>query len=80
MGVYENAITVQPRNEHEVVLIYGWPESGGVWLLKTTNSKAGEVGIGRVGNVVSMKERCDVLQRLGAQFYADRKDCPDLKL
>ena len=49
-----------------------------MWLLQTSNTKASDTGNGRVANTVSMSDYCDVIQR--CVFYADLKDCPDLKL
>jgi hypothetical protein len=71
---------LQPPSPSEPVLVFGWPEGGGVWCLKTSYAKASDIGVGRVANAVSMSERCDVIRRLGGIFYADPKDCPELKL
>ena len=69
---------LQVQNPSELVLILGWPEGGGVWLLKTTDAPG--LDIGRVANATSMSERYDVIRKLGGVFYAAPEDCPDLKL
>lgn len=62
------------------VLVFGWPEDGGMWLLKTTASDASELGVGRVANARVMKERCDIIRRLGGIFFANPVDCAGLIL
>lgn len=72
--------SLQHPNPYEPVLLFAWPEGDGVWLLKSTNSEASGLGVGRVANAVSMGERCEIVEKLGGVFYAHPKDCPDLKL
>ena len=60
-------------------LLLGWPESGGVWVLKVTQSDAVRDGVGRLKNAFTMQERCGVIEQLGGRFYGDPKDCPDTK-
>lgn len=58
----------------------GWPASGGVWVLHSTEAEAGRMGAGRIQNAYSMEERCKVIEQLGGIFYANPKDCPYLDL
>lgn len=58
----------------------GWPPGGGVWVLSTTYDEASEKGAAIIHNAYSMDERCKALEQLGAVFYEDPRDCPDLDL
>lgn len=63
-----------------VVVVVGWAEGGGVWVLRCEEWEVMKRGVGRVFNAVSMTERCEVIEALGGVFYADERDCPDLEL
>jgi hypothetical protein len=53
----------------------GWPSSGkGVWVLNTTQSRAAELGAGRIYNVRVMDERCRIIESIGGVYYSDPKD------
>ena len=51
------------------VLFFGWPEQGGVWVLRYDNWKMVRGDLGPVWNAFSMKERCIALERRGAVFF-----------
>lgn len=58
----------------------GWPARGGVWVLKTTVRLSYRLGTGRIHSAKDMEERCQVLETLGAVYYENPEDCPDLDL
>lgn len=58
----------------------GWPTRGGVWVLKTTAHLSYRLGTGRTHVAKDMEERCQVLETLGAVYYENSEDCPDLDL
>jgi hypothetical protein len=69
-----------PRDpEEDTELLLGWPEPGGVWVLKVNQSDAARKGVGRIKNAFTMEERCSAIEQLGGRFYSDPKDCPDTK-
>ena len=37
---------LQPPSPSEPVLVFGWPEGGGVWCLKTSYAKASDISVG----------------------------------
>ncbi|KAH9211335.1 hypothetical protein DL95DRAFT_392515 [Leptodontidium sp. 2 PMI_412] len=60
-------------------LVLGWPEKGGVWVIREHNW-------GRLGsrgwtwtNAHTMEERCKALEMLGAVYYANPEDCEPVK-
>ncbi|KAG4442491.1 hypothetical protein IFR05_001991 [Cadophora sp. M221] len=61
------------------VLVLGWPEKGGVWVIR-------EHDWGNLGsrgwfwtNAHTMEERCKALEMLAAVYYANIKDCELVK-
>lgn len=58
----------------------GWPAQGGVWVLNTTIIGASEMGAGRIHIATTMDERCKIMEKLGAVYYAKPEDCPLLDL
>ncbi|KUI60653.1 hypothetical protein VP1G_07875 [Cytospora mali] len=58
----------------------GWPAGGGVWVLSTTYNEAGDRGVAIIHNAYNMEERCKALEKLGAVFYENPRDCQDLDL
>lgn len=52
----------------------------GVWVLKVSERESYNKEIGMVRYARSMEERCRILERLGATFYKNPKECPDLNL
>ncbi|PYI02600.1 hypothetical protein BO78DRAFT_400400 [Aspergillus sclerotiicarbonarius CBS 121057] len=62
------------------VLVVGWPESGGVWVLRMGGRRARREGVGcKVGNAFSMQESCRAIERLGGVFYEEPRDCMHLQ-
>jgi hypothetical protein len=51
------------------VLFLGWPEEGGVWVLRYDNRKLLRGSLGPVWNALSMAERCTALEMHGAVFF-----------
>ncbi|KAK3305283.1 uncharacterized protein B0T15DRAFT_398433 [Chaetomium strumarium] len=64
----------------EKFIATGWPAGGGVWVLSGDVEAASEKNAGMLFNAYTMEERCNVIEKLGATFYANPKDCPDLDL
>lgn len=58
------------------ILYLGWPEKGGVWVLRWDNirSKTGP-STTRVFNAHTMEERCRGIQLSGGTFYENPTDC-----
>lgn len=67
-------------SENDSFIQVGWPESGGVWVLHTTEGGASEKGAGMVHNAYNMEERCKAIERLGGVFYTNPQDCIHLDL
>ncbi|KAI8408162.1 hypothetical protein FOFC_11096 [Fusarium oxysporum] len=61
-------------------LFVGVPAGSGVWVIYTTFSRSRREGLGRIGNALTMEERCDKIKEFGGTFYEDPKDCPHLDL
>jgi hypothetical protein len=68
---------VKPTKEVRVEV--GFPASGGVWVLDTSQ---GWVGLypksAGLRNSLTMDERCEVLKNLGGRFCEDIQVCPEL--
>ncbi|POR36719.1 Uncharacterized protein TPAR_03085 [Tolypocladium paradoxum] len=61
-----NWSVVLPETQSNVTFIrVGWPATGGVWVLKATDTEACERGIGTLHNAYSMEQRCTVIEQLG---------------
>ncbi|KAM0446740.1 hypothetical protein ACHAPV_003792 [Trichoderma viride] len=65
---------------HYMEVIAGWPAGGGVWVFKTSDTKARVRGAAIIHNAFNMEERCKAIEQLGGVFFEDPKDCPDLDL
>lgn len=51
----------------------------GVWVLDTSEGyNRFEPAIGALKNVLTMKERCDVIEKLGGKFCSDMHACPEM--
>ena len=63
----------------KVNLEVGFPESGGVWLLDTSQGWDGlypqSLGL---RNALTMDERCEVIKDLGGRFCEDIQVCPEM--
>ncbi|KAF4629326.1 hypothetical protein G7Y89_g8821 [Cudoniella acicularis] len=66
--------------EREALLL-GWPEDGGVWVMKATNQYnfGGEPGSWRLRNAYTMEERCKAVEMSGALYYKYPEDCDSVK-
>jgi hypothetical protein len=63
---YTRSSVEMRQREWDVLL--GWPEEGGVWVLRAFHSQAALEGWGRIGNARTTKERCEVIEMLGESF------------
>lgn len=64
--------------EEREVLFLGWPEDGGVWILRFENSaKVRNRGwhIGIINNALTMEERCKAIEIAGGTYYEKPEDC-----
>lgn len=58
------------KPEEMEVLTLGWPESGGVWVLRRQSRWGEDRGNSlRVRNAMSMAERCEAIEMSGGVFY-----------
>lgn len=63
-------------------IILGWPEDGGVWVLKATSwggFGVEENGFWRFLNAHTMEERCKAMEMIGAMYYENPEDCDSVK-
>ena len=76
-----------PYGHHFPPNIYvGYPSVGGVWVLKTADNRKRLPSDpeeqphdwAKVIMTCTMDERCAMLERFGATFYANIEDCPDV--
>jgi hypothetical protein len=51
------------------VLFLGWPEQGGVWVLRYDNCKMLRGDLGPIWNALNMEESCMALEMRGAMFF-----------
>jgi hypothetical protein len=67
-------------NEREALLL-GWPEDGGVWVMKESNwyELGREPGSWRLRNAHTMEERCKAMEMSGAVYYANPEDYEPVK-
>ncbi|PQE16995.1 fungal specific transcription factor protein [Rutstroemia sp. NJR-2017a BBW] len=68
---------VKPKKE--VRLEVGFPSSGGVWMLDTSQGwdKLPPKAAG-LGNALKMDERCEVIKDLGGRFCENVQECPEM--
>lgn len=57
--------------------LFGWPASGGVWVLKPTPEQFEEYN--RVPPTTDMEVHCAALERIGATFYTDSSECEQVR-
>jgi hypothetical protein len=55
----------------------GYPVTGGVWVLKQSGEYE-QHDFAKVIMAFTMDERCAVLEKMGATFYPNVDDCPDI--
>jgi hypothetical protein len=74
--------------EEATRLVLGWPEGGGVYVLKVEGLKDDQTGawtegwvggLGSIQNAYTMKERCQAIEKLGGVFYDNPRDCEDIR-
>lgn len=58
----------------------GWPAGGGVWVSRTSDTKASVRGAVIIQNAFNMEEWYNAIEQLGGVFFEDSEDCPDLDL
>ena len=56
----------------------GYPSTGGVWVLKVQSGEFEPDDFAKVIMAFTMNERCAALEEMGAVFYGDVNDCPDV--
>ncbi len=69
--------------EERICRFFGWdpPDgSGGVWALEFDVDDEDAPETARLRMAVTMEERCGVLEKLGATFYKNPRECEGLKL
>jgi hypothetical protein len=66
-----------PEN-HPPTLDVGYPSTGGVWVLKTQSGDFEPEDFAKVIMAFTMDERCAALEKVGATFYPNVDDCPDI--
>ena len=64
--------------QESIRLEVGWPEAGGVWILKYSIRNKPPPKIGKVKMALNMEERCQMIEGLGGKFYASSLECSDL--
>lgn len=57
--------------------LFGWPASGGVWVLKPTREQFEEFN--RVPPTTDMEVHCAALERIGATFYSHPSECEQVR-
>ncbi|KAF5016514.1 hypothetical protein F66182_11784 [Fusarium sp. NRRL 66182] len=62
---------------HALPTLFGWPSTGGVWVLNPTESQWKEYNKSPV--TTDKDQDCRALQQLGATFYSDPDDCEEAK-
>jgi hypothetical protein len=61
------------------VLFLGWPEQGGVWVLRYDNPKMTRGDLGPVWNVFDIEERCKALEKYGAVLFSNPEESEHVK-
>lgn len=82
---YDWATGYKMRNlsvEERQVLFLGWPEEGGVWMMRYENpAKVRNRGwhIGIINNALTMEERCKEIKIAGGVYFVNPEDCAYIK-
>ncbi|KAK4212173.1 hypothetical protein QBC37DRAFT_242440, partial [Rhypophila decipiens] len=66
---YEGAMNYPPGSGPEP------PPGGGLWALAVDKDEGTRKGVGRIENSPNMEEKCKQMDKLGAVFYANPRDC-----
>lgn len=74
----------EEKNKMEGEMMVGWPGKGaegegGVWILRVGKKRDYPVESPMLGMCVSMRERCELLKRWGARFYADSREVEEFE-
>lgn len=72
----------EAEGEERELWFFGWAPkdgSGGVWALMYEIDDERVPGTGILRMAITMEERCVLLEKLGATFYDDPKECEGLK-
>ena len=56
--------------------IFGYPSTGGVWMLSFPTQREIPRDIGRINMARNMEERCAVMKEYGATFFDDADQAP----
>jgi len=70
-----NTLPKPTRNVHGISL--GWPESGGIWVLRESAILSSPTA--NLPVVKTMEEHCALLESLGATFYQNPDDCEEVR-
>ena len=74
--MWERAVINDAWMGGEVVETFlGWPENGGVWVLRETWDDSEGRAVARIKLAKTMEERCRAIEMSGGTFYLDAKDC-----
>jgi hypothetical protein len=64
--------TCPPLPKTPLPVYYGYPSSGGMWVLQLVHKKEFfRVGMGKLKMVLTMDEKCRVIEMLGGEFHSD---------
>ena len=72
----------EPEGEERMCKFFGWDppdESGGVWVLEFDVDDEEPPETARLRMALTMKERCTIMEKLGAKFYKDPTDYEGLR-
>lgn len=61
------------------VLIFGWPTTGGVWVLRFEDEDAVPRDLGRLALALNMDEKVRVMRQYGARYYGDPDSVSELR-
>lgn len=56
------------------VVVYGWPSTGGVWVLRFEERWKLPRDFGKIHMALTMDERCRVIEGYGGTFYPNPED------
>ncbi|KAK0646939.1 hypothetical protein B0T16DRAFT_458816 [Cercophora newfieldiana] len=71
----QNITTLKPTKETPATF-FGWPATGGVWVLKPTLAELKRTDLPVTND---MEEHCAMLKSLGGTFYQDPNDCEEVR-
>ena len=59
-------------------LVFGWPTTGGVWVLRFEDRQKRPKDFGRLHMALNMDERCGIIEEYGGTFYPEPEDVEEL--